>query len=351
MPPSDGFDDRRQELVASMWNDCDVPTQIRKQLSKEHCKTYAFPSLPKRVFTAKPVYLYVFSGHRRPGDYQSHVEELFVKYQCTGHILLLDLALSPLHDVNNPELVHTLMTWIRTGHIAALLVAPPCETWSEIRHQPVEHQTAPRPIRSALDPLCIQGLKHEELEQIRVANFLLYVAMRLLWAAATSRVPGIAEHPRPSKRSERASIWKLPWLVKLKDAGLLTYKLLWQAQFGAKAAKPTYFAICNVVGFDSLHKAMVQPVDWSSLEVLKGKRADGSWMTAAAKEYPPRLNGFLAECHVKSVIHFRELTPEVCPFDPRFDHLFHELYRGDVDMAQQRLQPDYGRTVRFDVMD
>eukprot|EP00438_Fugacium_kawagutii_P028947 Skav223612 [mRNA] locus=scaffold1522:66967:69546:- [translate_table: standard] len=349
LPPSQGFDDRRTELVSALWAECDVPTQLQKQIAREHAKKFVFPPVPPRVFTQKPVYLYVFSGHRRIGDYQAHMEALFVQHQCHGHILLLDLALSPSHDVTNPALVSTMMTWIRTGHIAALLVAPPCETWSEVRYQPVDDHSSPRPIRTAQNPLCIPGLRHDELSQLRVANFLLFVAVRLLWAAATSGVPGIAEHPRPSKHADRASIWRLPWLMQLQQSGLLRFKLIWQAQFGARAAKPTYFAICHVVGFDSLRKEMAQTVDWANLELLKGKRSDGSWMTAAAKEYPPLLNCFLARCHLQSVIHLRTQTPAVCPTDPQFDHQFAQLYSGDVDMAQQCMQPDYGKHVHLEV--
>lgn len=117
-----------------------------------------------------------------------------------------------------------------------------------------------------------------------------------------------------------------------------------------KAAKPTYFALCKICGFDGIHRSMMQHVDWTSLQVLTGKRTDSSWMTATPKEYPP-LNCSLATCHVKSVVQIRHTFSGASPKDHDLVRQFQSLYSGDVDLAAQQMQPDYGRAIRLSDMD
>eukprot|EP00438_Fugacium_kawagutii_P022407 Skav209128 [mRNA] locus=scaffold682:167178:169124:- [translate_table: standard] len=301
-PPSMTVEDRRYHLVEQLWDEYDVVVQIREQLSKEQAKVYAFPQVIPRTMIEYPVYLYVFSGRRRVQDYQFHVESFLAEYACQGQVLCLDLALSPQHDVTNRRLVDDLVKGLTTGHIAAYLVAPPCETWSEARYNIIPDQDCPRPIRTACDPFAIRGLSWKELQQIATANFLLFVAVRLLTISALSGVPGIMEHPKPSRSSERASIWRLPWITKMCEARLLRIHLVMQARYGATALKPTFFATCNIQCFPAIAAKHARAVQWDQLEKLEGKRTDGSWKTASAKEYPGDLNKVLAHCHVLSVL-------------------------------------------------
>ena len=120
-----------------------------------------------------------FSGRRRPGDYQSQVEKLLGQYDIQGHVLMLDLALSDTHDVTKPQLVHQLLRWITQRAVVALLVAPPCETWSEARHLPGEV----RPLRDHLHPFGLEGLVQSELQQLWISSYLLFVSLRLFMAA------------------------------------------------------------------------------------------------------------------------------------------------------------------------
>ena len=174
---------RRQLLHDQLWLECNAPFQIRQQLATENKKTYVMPMIRQPDWVTDPIFLYVFAGRRRPGDYQSHAEHCFQQYQIQGRVLLLDLAISPKHDVSQPQLTHQLTCWIRSGIIAAILVAPPCETWSEARFNEIAGVATPRPLRSSTDPFCIDGLNTQELEQLSMSNFLLFVALKLLWLA------------------------------------------------------------------------------------------------------------------------------------------------------------------------
>ena len=74
------------------------------------------------------------------------------------------MALSDKHDVYNKHLKHLLLQRVANHVIAGIVIAPPCETWSEARHLEVQG-SAPRPLRSSADPLLTPALTKQELEQ------------------------------------------------------------------------------------------------------------------------------------------------------------------------------------------
>lgn len=289
---------QRTTVVNNLWDECDPVTQIRRQLQKESMKQYHFPSVVHRWIDRTPVFLYVFSGRRRQGDYQEQVEKHLRVFGITGWVLLLDLAISPDHDVADPTLVANLIRWLRDGYIASLLVAPPCESWSEVRNEPVEGETGPRPLRTSHGPFGISGLTHRELQQVCLANFLLFVSIRFFAIATIHGVPALMERPKQPKKSDRASIWRLEWLERLFQEKLATKTLVWQAWFGAPSPKPTHLAHSNIHDFHGTIQMMKQPVDWDSLQHLSGKSLSGCWKTTAAKEYLARMNEALSYMQV-----------------------------------------------------
>eukprot|EP00438_Fugacium_kawagutii_P014335 Skav219412 [mRNA] locus=scaffold377:97500:103085:+ [translate_table: standard] len=342
--------DKRQQIVASMWADDDVVEQLRHQLDLEHRYRYVVSTSICRHICNSPVFLYVFSGRRRPGDVQTHLERYIAEFNLECHILLLDLALSSAHDVTNPQLIATLMFWMQNGYIAAVLTAPPCETWSQARYQLTDSPHDPRPVRSAKNPLCISGLKSAELVQVGVSNVLLFTALRLLFSAAVTGVPGILEHPLEPREPDRPSIWKLPWLKMMQDAGLIVRHNIQQARYGALAVKPTTLAVCNIPNFKTKMAQFTVAVDWANLELLTGRRSDGSWKTASAKEYPDKMNQAIAFSLASAHRHRVGLcTGFVAPDE--FLQQVHTLYAGDIAFEDQRMQPDFGGQFQWDLMD
>eukprot|EP00438_Fugacium_kawagutii_P027660 Skav229849 [mRNA] locus=scaffold2033:357256:358266:+ [translate_table: standard] len=324
-----------------MWQDDSVVAHIRTQLATEVHKRYVFPPVPRTSFTPRPVFLYVFSGRRRKDDYQTYVEQYLAKHGVEGDILCIDLALSPKHDVTNPELVRTLMSWIQDGCIAAALLAPPCETWSQVRYLQDEHP-APRPVRSRDDPLALDQLTAQELRQVSVANCLLMIAIRLFLACAMQGVPCVCEHPREPSAAHKPSIWRLPWLIHMEAEGILRRHAIQQAYFGSPSSKPTNLAECHCPTFRRVMKEMSFPVNWHELIELKGRRQDGSWYTSAAKEYPPRMNQALALLHVTEFRRIQQQIRAPRPVPEGYHEAFRNLYAGDVNMEEQTMQPDYG---------
>ena len=269
---------------------------------------------------------------------------LLTRHNLRGQVLLMDLAISDKHDVANPELVHMLLDWIESGVVAALLVAPPCETWTESRYIEPREVNDPRPIRSAQDPFFLAASNMAEITQVTLSNYLLYVALMLLWRAALCAVPGVLEHPREPKKADRPTIWKLPWLSHLRTSGLMCQKLVWQAHYGSASAKPTHLAIPHLVQYERVMRRHRQHVNWSELLQLGGKDSAGKWKTAAAKEYPADFNLALADLHVSATLQRlrQQRDPEPVPevIQTQFDH----LYAGFVDLQQQVMQPDFHRS-------
>ena len=117
--------DQRRALLHELWQECDIPWQLTQQLKREASIRYTWPPRIARPMIHAPLFVYVYSGRRREGDYQHFVEKYLHEFGIAGRVLLLDLALSSRHDVTSRELLRTLMLWIRQGAVAALLLAPP----------------------------------------------------------------------------------------------------------------------------------------------------------------------------------------------------------------------------------
>eukprot|EP00438_Fugacium_kawagutii_P015500 Skav213073 [mRNA] locus=scaffold4152:216705:218273:- [translate_table: standard] len=327
-----------QELIA-LWQDYLVTYQLSVELQHERSKLLTELPLRPTLLRCKPVFLYIFSGRRRKDDFQFQVERFPQQAGKEGFVLLVDLALSTKHDVYKEELLLRFKSWITAGWVAGLLLAPPCETWSEARHVATEYR-GPRPLRSAEDPFCLPQLTRAELEQLEISNHLLFVAVRLvLWATCHS-VPTVTEHPREPKRCDRASIWRLPWFTRLLHEKLLVKHEVYQAKFGSLSAKPTNFASGFLPHFRRCLKRFERPVDWTQLQVLSGKDSSGAWMTSKAKEYPPDLNAGLAWCFVDAFTR-RDTTECSSEEMTTFREDFFDLYAGDVDLDQQFIQPDF----------
>ena len=334
---------RRQVQIDKIWSDHTVATQLQQQIQQERSKVYSFPKPQPFPCATDPIFLYVFSGRRREGDYQSHLQRLVTLHEIAGRVLLLDLALSDEHNVKRPELVQRLTAWFESGAIGGYLVAPPCETWSEARYLEDNLLCPPRPLRSHDHPLALPCLTIKELEQLDIANFLLLVALHLLLLSAVTRTPGIMEHPRAPRPPDRATIWRLPWVQAMIDGRIMTRHLIWQAEFGSETPKPTHLGVVHIANFAAIMRRHKIPVDWTKLGKLGGRSCDGTWRTSKAKEYPSRLNEALAAAHIAGYQAKRLEAPSHFRLPPDTVQAFQRLYKGDQDFSQQVIAPDFNR--------
>lgn len=331
-------EERRRDLSQTIWDDCSVLHHLRIQLQRTAAQQYIYPDIDPLGTIENPIYLYIFSGRRRDQDFQYQVEYWLTQRKQQGRVLLLDLALSPRHDVYDVNLVSLLVQWMNNHIIAAVLIAPPCETWSEARHLEAPGQ-APRPLRSTADPLLHPNLTKSELVQIQVSNFLLFVGLRILHLACLNGVGGVLEHPKEPRAVCRASIWRLPWMKGLMKLPNVRRELIWQAKFGAASAKPTHLISCNLVGFKRDLQQFEQPVCWQELVTLGGRADESTWRTASAKEYPVLLNRALAFTLVSHAEH-AQLHPIAADVLHTVNQQYTYLDAGAQDYAGQTMQPD-----------
>ena len=263
---------QREAHTQVLWNEFLIPVQLSSQVQSEHDKVYQFDSVPRVQLCSAPICLYIFSGRRRLGDFQSFFEEHLAAAGAHAQVLLLDLALSPDHDVGREGLVDMILRWIRTGAVCGVLLAPPCETWSQARYRkggPYD----PRPVRSATHPLALPGLCNRELEQVCVSNLLLFVALRILVTAMMYGIPAIMEHPAEPSRKERPSIWRLPWVRAMFSFGSLMRCCINQAAFGGVSLKPTHLAHCHLPHFEVFLQEDSRPYDLRHFGDLSGQRS------------------------------------------------------------------------------
>ena len=334
---------RRTQLQDNLWQELSVPHQVFHELERLHNRSYSWPAPQAPRLTRTPVYIYLYSGRRRHGDFQSQVEHFLTRFSSKGQVLLLDLAISERHDATQPTLINTLLQWFHSGCVAGFLAAPPCETWSEVRHLEVDALHAPRPLRSARYPFGVPQLQKGELEQLLISTQLLFTALLLFLVASLTSTPAILEHPREPRGQDRASIWRLPWMRALRESGLVQLHVIRQAEFGAKSSKPTHLAVCHAPDFwETMGQHRIH-VDWSNLDVLHGKHADGSWRTSAAKEYPELLNRALAHTLVQASQGRASRDLEHDVDIPSFIEEFTFLYAADVSLENQHMQPDYAK--------
>ena len=100
----------------------------------------------------------------------------------------------------------------------------------------------------------------------------------------------LMEHPAEHPDEERASVWRTQchseWVMKLPDAWQHRIE---QWQYGAIGVKPTTLRALNMGPPHIVHQVLQtnrDPLALRPCNPLRGRTDDGSFRTAAAKEYP-----------------------------------------------------------------
>ena len=289
-----------------------------------------------RIFIRARVFVHFYSGYRRHGDLQWHIEnqstigmeEVF----CISVDLCLEKARSDLSTESNAQ-------WWRdrlySGIILGVGGGPSCETWTAARLQ----EGGPKVVRTADQPWGLPALSKRRWRQVAVGTRLLTFLVSMLVDAAKLGCCGFLEHPAfPvwAMHKGPSSIWSLSIvrrLARLRCFGLTTVD---QCVFGLSAKKPTTFLLLRL---STVRQELLAFGDqgrchhFGSHVRLQGKNADGTFKTSVAKIYPPALNAALA----KGIHRFSAANTEcggALPdvFSPLQSHDFTEL---------DTVQPDF----------
>ena len=199
--------------------------------------------------------LHLFSGRRRPGDYQDHLENMLQGCNggmCNVVVLSIDIVLHMLGDLTNPESLRLWIDLVLTGIVLLVLGGPPCETWSAIRallllDKEGNPRKGPRPVRSNELLWGNLSLTKQERRSVDLGNALLRSMLALFYACArTCSTAPIMEHPKLPKDPQHPSSWKLPELRCIEQHDLGDAVHVSQCAFRSPSQKPTTLLTFNM---------------------------------------------------------------------------------------------------------
>lgn len=274
------------------------------QVLEEYCMQEAQTSHQRRRCEAVPrgfgkirFVLHAFSGRRRCGDFQFYFDRLANDLpDIQIFVISLDVVIdSTWGDIS---LQSTRDFWIGAIHsrwVVAIIGGPPCETWSKARERSVEnHAYAPRVLRVPEDPWGLPSLRLKELRQIRVGNDLMGFILEAIVMLYCVGGVAILEHPAAPDSESSVSIWRTPILALLLSLPGIDLVSLAQGLWGAKSPKPTSFLVVNAPDMRQTLRSWQIARDLPK-GISIGRDQAGGWSTTVLKEYPPSLNGGLAQ--------------------------------------------------------
>jgi hypothetical protein len=281
--------------------------------------------------------LHLFSGQRRPGDYQDHLESCFMQREIPASnvvVLSIDIVIHRLGDLTNPEALKLWIDLTLAGVVLVILGGPPCETWTAVRYkQLVDEQgqpkPGPRPLRSAQSLWGDLRLTKHERKSVELGNALLRAVITLFYAATrTCRTAVIMEHPKKPYDHSYPSSFKLPELMCIEEHCLGDAVHIDQCAFDAPSQKPT-----TLLTFNLPHLRRVVNADFaggkcthaSHERTLSGCDEHGKFLTAPAKQYTSKLNMCLASASCKFLYDNMHIQHE-SPSESFQEHLISKFY-------------------------
>eukprot|EP00438_Fugacium_kawagutii_P005837 Skav231067 [mRNA] locus=scaffold524:41617:47142:- [translate_table: standard] len=264
------------------------------------------PTPMYRPVSQRPCFLicHLFSGRRRSGDFHDQMHLWAERRGFEVCILSMDTAVSEWYG----DLSTSAPSWRQLeslyskGWVAATLCGPPCETWTEARHNPPPTPAPggrsprwPRPLRSMLHAFGLEGLTMREMRQLDFGTMFVLNMLRLCCSHVGRGGCFVMEHPGPPSVSDRASVWSLALTQLLRQHHHCGFHVLSQWRWGALACKPTGFL---TVGMPRFWHTMWQhhlPELRRPERVAIGVDQNNQFKTAVLKEYPAQLCKALAE--------------------------------------------------------
>ena len=248
--------------------------------------------------------LYLFAGKERRADIGFFLKEAAAKEGCILVLDEFDILRGEDQDLTQDNTWERLKSKLEHGFYDAVIVAPPCNTFSRARHN--KSHPGPKPLRSLAYLKGFPWLKQTDAAKVEQANVLVLRSFEACRLVAGTGGVFLVEHPKQlgvAGNLVPASIWDWPEFSQLlEDTGLLQ-GAIFQCEFGALTLKPTRLATsipASPLGkFISKHclsetGAYIGPLPRmcphrTHDHKLIGKASDGSWNTGPAAAYPPGL--------------------------------------------------------------
>ena len=237
--------------------------------------------------------VHLFSGQRRPGDVQDHLERCIALSSRPVVVLSLDIVNNKVQgDLADGKIVNFWIQEVLRRRVLATIGGPPCESWSAARLKPLsDTRHGPPPLRHADTPWGMHGLSEKLYRQLRVANALMRTMITFLHASYASGNIAVMEHPQyPEwyRHLKPASCWKLPAVQDLRDKPGCTFLDFDQCAVGTAHQKPTTLCLVNAPAV-ATHIRMLPNGGKCNKQCahtrLVGLKEDGAFHSSAAKQY------------------------------------------------------------------
>ena len=160
--------------------------------------------------------LYLFAGKPRQGDMTQATD-------CKLHIACVDIQRRPSVDLAKSKERQKLLTRIRAQEFQAILLSPPCSTFSRA---PWANFKGPRPVRSAAQPRGLDKLTAAERDRCILGNIFADFTWEVVELAIEVNVSFLfLEQPEdlgmlvrgPYKGQRPASMWQWPAMERVAN--------------------------------------------------------------------------------------------------------------------------------------
>lgn len=241
-------------------------------------------------------------------------EQLCNQQSKFNYILFMrevDILRNPDDDVTLDEVWDPIIASIKTRQWDAVILTPPCNTFSRSRHN-WKNSPGPRPVRSRDYPFGFPWLAPKNRRICDQGNLFVNQTVEAAQACFDHDIPYLIEHPEDlgavSDGQVPASIWQWPSVLELQVNTRAVTVAFFQCRFDANTSKPTRilttFKLVSVEAystwpvFNDSFKYMgpLPPTcpHGSHSHKLVGREA-GKFRTSAAASYPPAMCAWIAE--------------------------------------------------------
>ena len=121
--------------------------------------------------------LYLFSGADRPSSLAASLLEMEKIYGAKVRVEMIDIVRSEAHDLSKNEVRESFKTRIQAGEFEAVIVTPPCSTWTRVR---MANQRGPRPVRDMQHPWGFPWLSNGAKQEADLGSLLVVVLIEFV---------------------------------------------------------------------------------------------------------------------------------------------------------------------------
>ena len=261
--------------------------------------------LSARVFRL----LYIFAGDKRKSDIEDCVQRLALTLGFTASCNCIDLLRRAEDNILIPGLWENILHDIKSGLYQAVVITPPCNTFSRARNA---NRRGPPPLRSRSHAKGFPWLFGRFKQQVELGNQFVEIVVEGFKAAVAANCVFLGEHPEDLGVSASgdvpASIWAWEEVLTIPNT---KSGALFQCLFGSISSKATrlissfdlrqplhadegFPEACFWKGWPKFDKKFryIGPLPRNcghSHPPQIGFEADGKFKTSKLSAYPPKL--------------------------------------------------------------